>query len=97
MATLRVSVKVCDSCGKERDEVFRTRITIAGSPGMIAELCTTCKAPIDRVLAAVASRRTPRTSLATMPVSTLEDIERLKVPKGKGRKAPLAPGKGPRA
>lgn len=98
MGTKRVSVKVCDACGKEQTTLYRTRITMEGSKGMIGELCSTCKAPLERVLRNVASRRTPRVSVTDMPVMSMEEVYRVTG----GRKArrgtpPETPGNGPSA
>lgn len=94
MATKRVSVKVCDACGQEKDKLFRTRVTMEGSKGMIGELCATCKAPLDRVLRNVASRRTPRVSVTDMPVMGMDQVEAARRRGGTRRETP---GNGPSA
>ena len=89
MATKRVSVKVCDSCGQEKDSIFRVRISIEGSKGVYGDLCAKCREPLDRIARKVDSRRTPRVGVTTLPVVDMDDVE-------KAKQSSKSPRRGPR-
>lgn len=76
MVTKRISVKLCDSCGKQT-ETTHVRITVQGERGMLGDLCDDCMKPIRKVLAAVSARRLPRVAVADLQVVNAEDIPKL--------------------
>lgn len=60
---------VCDSCGRTRDPLFKTRITLEGTKGVYADLCTECRKPLDKVIASItATRGRPRVSISELPM-----------------------------
>lgn len=71
-----VPVMVCDACGRERDPLLKARITLEGSRGMYADLCSECKKPLEKVLDRVAGHRGKgRVSVAELPLVDPDDVD----------------------
>lgn len=74
MAKEKVTVTLCDNC-RRAVPVLRTRISFDGQRGMIAELCADCRKPIDELIESVGSKRKPIQSVATLELTSMEEIE----------------------
>lgn len=77
MATKRILVKLCDSCGQQT-ETRRVRITIEGDRGIMGDLCATCRKPLVKLRDTVTDRRGPRFDIASLPVTTVEEVEKIR-------------------
>lgn len=54
------------------------RITIEGDRGVMGDLCATCRKPLVKLRNAVTDRRGPRVEIANLPVTTVEDVEKIR-------------------
>lgn len=87
---------LCDSCGKER-EVAKTRISVQGERGIIADLCEQCRKPVTRLRDSIAKTRPTHVSVSELPVASIEDIQsQVRAQARKGRKGSQTHRKAPR-
>lgn len=95
MAKQRITVVLCDGCGRETETVG-VRVGINGGPLRHLDLCASCRRPLEKVLDAAEERRPSRTPIARMPLVTLDEVEkRRQTPTSGPKQATTAPETAP--
>ena len=76
MATVRVSMKVCDLCGKHGDDVERYAMTLPRQDRKWLDLCAEHAAPLEAF-------RDVKSTIhrASRRMATLDEIEKLRQPR----------------
>jgi hypothetical protein len=73
MAIQKFTVRVCDICRKP-DDVLRCRLSIEGQRGRHADLCGSCRKPVDRTIERIDANRPTIVRVAELPMVTEADL-----------------------